>query len=118
MKRFLVAAAAALSLTACSAIQSAENRVSAVFGGAQANPVLAQIACQVDGVVYPVAQTVLNDMGLGTVASLDAALVHPKVVSWCAGQGGKPVVVSPTAPVVAPTPAAPAAVTAAPAASK
>ena len=66
------------------------------------------VACNVDGVVVPVAQPVVATIGAGgaTAASIDALLVHPAVVQACAALKGTPAAVTVTAPP-APPPAKP-----------
>ena len=56
------------------------------------------IACNVDGVVVPIAQPVVAGAGSAgaTAAGVDALLVHPLVVQYCQAQGGKPVAVPAT----------------------
>ncbi|MEJ0020750.1 MAG: hypothetical protein WDN25_30210 [Acetobacteraceae bacterium] len=66
------------------------------------------VACNVDGVVVPVAQPVVATMGTGgaTAASIDALLVHPAVVQACAALKGTPASVTVTAPAAPATPPA------------
>ncbi len=63
------------------------------------------VACDIDGVVVPVAVPVVVSTGQGgaTVAN-DALLVHPAVVQACAALKGKPAGVTVTEPP--PVPAA------------
>lgn len=71
-------------------------------------------ACQVDGVVQPMAVPVVAATGASgaAAAATDVLIVHPAVVTACAQLGGVPVVVP--APVAAPV----ASVVAAPVAAK
>ncbi len=57
------------------------------------------IACNIDGVLVPIAQPIVADLGSGdaTVAQEDALLVHPAVMSACAALGGVPANVAPAA---------------------
>jgi hypothetical protein len=61
------------------------------------------VACNVDGVLVPVAQPVVAGIAPGgaTAANIDALLVHPAVVQACAALKGTPAsvtVMAPTAP--------------------
>jgi hypothetical protein len=65
------------------------------------------VACNVDGVLVPVAQPVVATLGPGgtTVANVDALLVHPAVVAACTALKGTPASATPaSAPVVAAAP--------------
>ena len=92
MRRFTLAAGAlALALAGCSATQQTSF----------AN--MMTVACEKDGQYQPIALGVLQVAGagiapIGQAAALDAALVHPAVVAFCAQYAAKPVVV----PVVPP----------------
>ena len=68
----------------------------------------AQVACNVDGAVVPVAQPVVATLGPSgaTVAGMDSLLVHPAVVAACQRLGGTPAGVTPASAPVA-VPAAP-----------
>ncbi len=87
----LASGALALALTGCSAAQLT-------------------VACEKDGQYQPIAIGVLQVAGagiapIGQAAALDAALVHPAVVDFCARYAAKPAV----APVAAVVPVAPSA---------
>jgi hypothetical protein len=76
----------------------------------------AHIGCPVDGVVVPVADTVIAALvpGSAGAVTVDTALVHPAVLKLCAGLGGgAPVAVPEAAPAAAVPAAAPAAAPAA-----
>jgi len=86
------------------------------------------VLCNVDSVGQPVAVTVAPELApeLTPVTAIDAALVHPAVVSACKAVNGAPASVTvapatPPAPMVAPAPVVPVpatpAVTPAPAAA-
>ena len=67
-----------------------------------------EVACNVDGVVVPIAQPVVATLGSGgaTVTNVDALLVHPAVVAACAAWGGVPATAAPATPTHAvPAPA-------------
>jgi hypothetical protein len=66
------------------------------------------VACNVDGIVVPVAQPIVATLGPAgaTTANLDL-LVHPAVVAACKALNGVPASVTPTSPPVT-VPAAPA----------
>jgi len=75
----------------------------------QVNQALA-VACDVDGVLVPIAQPVVAALGPSgtTAADVDSLLVHPAVVAACAAIQGTPASVTPVgAPTT--TPASPAA---------
>jgi hypothetical protein len=60
------------------------------------------VACNVDGVVVPVAQPIVGTFGTGgaTAAGVDL-LVHPAVVAACKALNGVPAGVTPATPPVA-----------------
>jgi hypothetical protein len=64
------------------------------------------VACNVDGVLVPVAQPVVASLGPGgtTVANVDTLLVHPTVVAACTALKGTPASATPAAPPVAAAP--------------
>lgn len=69
------------------------------------------VACNVDGVVVPIAQPIVATLGAGgaTAATLDSLLVHPAVVAACNAVNGTPAsvtVVNPPVIVPANPPAA------------
>jgi hypothetical protein len=97
----ILASALALSLAACTGDQA--TRVQAEFD--KTRPGLL-VACNVDGVVVPVAQLLVASIGPGgtAAASTDAVLVHPAVVALCKAIKGTPASVTPTeVPVVTAT---------------
>ena len=57
------------------------------------------VACNVDGVLVPVAQPVVASLGQpgATAATVDSLLVHPAVVAACQKLGGTPAAVGPSA---------------------
>lgn len=61
------------------------------------------VACNVDGVLVPVAQPVVANLGPGgaTVANVDTLLVHPTVVAACTALKGTPASATPASPPVA-----------------
>jgi hypothetical protein len=63
---------------------------------AQATQALA-VACNVDGVLVPIAQPVIAALGPNgaTAAGVDSLLVHPAVVAACAAIQGAPASVTP-----------------------
>ena len=64
------------------------------------------VACNVDGILVPIAQPVVATLGAGgaTAANLDALLVHPAVVAACNAVNGTPVSAVPVStPTAAPT---------------
>lgn len=71
---------------------------------AQASQAL-MVACNVDGVLVPIAQPVVATLGPGgaTAANVDSLLVHPVVVAACAAIKGAPASATPIGPA---TPAA------------
>ncbi len=100
MRKLLLAAGAACLLAGCS------------LSPAQKTAAL-QVGCSVDGVVQPLAASVVASLGTAgaTAATADTLLVHPAVVAACAQLGGTPavVVVAPAAPVSTPATTAPGA---------
>ncbi len=58
------------------------------------------VACNVDGVLVPVAQPVVASVGPGgaAAANVDSLLVHPAVVAACASLKGTPASVTPVGP--------------------
>ena len=69
-----------VSLSACSGVQQALT-----------------VACNVDGVVVPIAQPVVATLGSGgaTAARVDSLLVHPAVLAACQQRGGMPATAAP-----------------------
>ena len=61
------------------------------------------VACNVDGVLVPVAQPVVATLGPGgaTVANVDTLLVHPAVVAACTALKGTPASATPASPPAA-----------------
>jgi hypothetical protein len=55
------------------------------------------VACDVDGVVVPIAQPIVASLGQGaaTAAGVDSLLVHPAVVAACQALNGVPAIVTP-----------------------
>ena len=55
------------------------------------------VACNVDGVMVPVAQPIITSIGPGgaTVAGIDGLLVHPAVVAACSLVNGTPASATP-----------------------
>ena len=55
------------------------------------------VACNVDGVLVPIAQPVVASLGPGGAAAInvDSLLVHPTVVAACASIKGTPASVTP-----------------------
>jgi hypothetical protein len=63
------------------------------------------VACNVDGVVVPVAQPVVATLGpVGASAANVDLLVHPAVVAACKAVSGVPVSVTPVTPPAAVSP--------------
>ena len=60
------------------------------------------VACNVDGVLVPVAQPVVANLGPGgaTVANVDTLLVHPAIVAACSALKGTPASATPVSPPV------------------
>ncbi len=91
MRRILVLALP-VCLAACSNMTSEQE--------AKIKQVL-QVACNVDGVVVPVAQKVVTTMGeKGTAVANADLLVHPEVVEACKAISGTPVSATPVSPAV------------------
>ena len=61
------------------------------------------VACNVDGVLVPIAQPVVATLGPGgaTLTNVDALLVHPAVVAACTALKGTPASATPASPPVA-----------------
>jgi ABC-type Fe3+-hydroxamate transport system substrate-binding protein len=77
-------------LSACSSMTPEQQ--------AQVRQVLA-VACNVDGVVVPVAQPIVATLGpAGATATGVDLLVHPAVVEACKAVSGVPVSVTPVSP--------------------
>ncbi len=87
-----VALALGVLLSACSNLTTAQQ--------AKIKEVL-QVACNIDGVVVPVAQPIVTTLGPpgAAVASADL-LVHPEVVAACQALSGTPVSATPVGPAV------------------
>lgn len=64
------------------------------------------VACNVDGIVVPLAQPIVASMGRNGVAaaSMDSLLVHPAVVAACRAINGTPAIATPVAPTGTTTP--------------
>jgi hypothetical protein len=92
MMRHDIALSLLVCLSACSSM-TPEQQV-------QVRQVLT-VACNVDGVVVPVAQPVVATLGpAGATASNVDLLVHPAVVAACKAVSGVPVGVTPVSPPV------------------
>lgn len=64
------------------------------------------VACNVDGVLVPVAQPVVASLGPGgaTVANVDTLVVHPSIVAACTALKGTPASATPASPPIAAAP--------------
>jgi hypothetical protein len=60
------------------------------------------VACNVDGVMVPIAQPIVATIGTGgaTAANVDSLLVHPAVVLACKAMNGTPETAVPVSPAV------------------
>lgn len=92
MPQFAFALALFVCLSACSNMTPEQQ--------ARIKEVL-KVACNVDGVVVPVAQQVVTTMGdKGTAVANADLLVHPEVVEACKAISGTPVSATPVSPPV------------------